>query len=305
MRFTSTGLIKDHFYIAGLSSYPIHLLDCKEPVLFDGGIARAEKVYADAITSVLGERHPKMLLLTHMHWDHCGAVSYLKKRFPSMKIGASKKASDILKRPRAVELIARLNADTESISPALPEIAPSRLTGGPFQPFKIDMLLNDGDVIRLERGLTVEVLATPGHTRDHLSYYVPEKKILIAAEASACLDSQDEIITEFLADYDDYLSSLKRLSNLPVEILCQGHRIVFVGEAEVKAFFSRSVREAIRFKNRVYELLGAEEGDLDRVTRKIKAEKYDTIKGIKQPEAAYLLNLRAQVTHLAEKRSLK
>ena len=305
MRITSTGLIKNHFYVAGLSSYPIHLLDCEEPVLFDGGVTWAGELYADAITSVLGERHPKMLFLTHMHWDHCGAVSYLKKKFPSMKIAASKKAADILKKPRAVELIARLNADTESMTPALPEISPSRLTGEPFEPFKIDMLLSDGNVISLEDGLTVEVLATPGHTRDHLSYYIPEKKILIAAEASACLDSQDEIITEFLADYDDYLFSLRRLASLPVEILCQGHRIVFVGETEVKAFFSRSVSEAIRFRDRVYELLDAEQGDLDRVIAKVKAEKYDINKGIKQPEAAYLLNLKAQVTHLAQKRSVK
>jgi glyoxylase-like metal-dependent hydrolase (beta-lactamase superfamily II) len=273
-------------------------------VLFDGGFAGAGEIYAEAIEAILGKRHPKILFLTHVHWDHCGAVSYLKRRFPSMRIAASKRAAEILKRRSAVELIGRLNANAESIVPALSEIDPSHLIDEPFQPFKIDRSLEDGDVIRLEEGLSVEVLATPGHTRDHLSYYIPEKKILVAAEASGCLDSQGEIITEFLADYDAYVSSLKRLAGLPVEILCQGHRIVFVGQAEVRAFFSGAVSESIRFGDRVYELLEAEAGDLDRVIVRIKAEKYDTNKGVKQPEAAYLLNLRAQVTHLAEKRSL-
>jgi 2-aminobenzoylacetyl-CoA thioesterase len=303
MLFTSTGPVGNDFHIIGLAAYPVHLLDCEEPVLFDGGFAGAGKIYAEAIASVLGTRHPEMLLLTHVHWDHCGAVSYLKNRFPSMKIAASKRAAEILERRSAVELIARLNANAESFIPALSEIDPARLINEGFQPFKIDRLLEDGDLIRLEGGFSVEVLATPGHTRDHLSYYIPEKKILIAAEASACLDSQGEIITEFLADYDAYLSSLERLAALPVEILCQGHRIVFVGETEVRAFFARAIEESIRFKERIDELLDREEGNLDRVIGRIKAEKYDTNKGVKQPEAAYLLNLRAQVAHLAEKRN--
>jgi len=51
----------------------------------------------------------------------------------------------------------------------------------------------------------------------------------------------------------------------------------------------------------VYELLLSEAGDVERVMRKIKAEEYDPKPGLKQPDDAYLLNLRAQVTHLAER----
>jgi glyoxylase-like metal-dependent hydrolase (beta-lactamase superfamily II) len=147
------------------------------------------------------------------------------------------------------------------------------------------------------------VLGTPGHTRDLLSYYIPQKRILIAAEASGSLDSIGNVIPQFLYDYDAYLSSLKRLADLPVEILCQGHRIVFVGGDEIRAFFTRSISESIKFKERVHELLETEAGSIDRVVRRIKAEQYDINQGIKQPEGPYLLNLRAQVTRLAEKRS--
>ncbi len=301
MLFTTTGLIKDHFYILGLASYPVHLLDGERPVLFDAGITPGGRLYVEAIRAVLGKRQPWLLLISHSHWDHCGAVAYLKDAFPSLKVAASRRAAEVFKRPRALELMAELNESTRPIVASFPEVDSSKLIDEPFRPFEVDMEVEDGQVIRPEAGSTVEVFATPGHTRDHMSYYIPGEKILLSAEASGALDATGAIITEFLSDYDAYFSSLTRLARLDTEVLCQGHRIVVVGKDEVKAFFDRSLVEAVRFKERVYEALKTEEGDIDRAVARIKAEQYDTNKGIKQPEGPYLLNLRAQVTHLAGK----
>jgi len=297
----TAGLVKDRFYVSGLSVYPIELLDGMAPVLFDGGVTCAGRLYIDAIRTVLGEREPEIVFISHVHWDHCGAVASLKDAFPSMKVAMSPRAGEILKRRNAVLQMESLNAGVRPIIAALPEIDPVRLIDRPFQPFKADIELKDGQIIELGQGLTVEALSTPGHTRDHMSYYIPEKKILIASEACGCLDGADKVIVEFLADYDLYLSSLKRLAELPVEMLCQGHRLVFLGRDEVRAFFDRSIKATTHFKNRVYKLLEAEGSSLENVVMQIKAEQYDTNAEIKQPEVPYLINLRAQVAHLAEK----
>ena len=297
----TAGLVRDDFYISGLSVYPIELLHGSIPVLFDGGVTCAARLYADAIRTVVGKREPEMMFISHVHWDHCGAVSCLKDEFPSMKVAMSPKAGAILKRRNAVLQMESLNTGVRPIVAALPEVDPARLIDKPFRPFATDIELKDGQIIGLGQGLTVEVLSTPGHTRDHMSYYIPGKKILIAAEASGCLDATGAVIVEFLADYDLYLSSLKRMAELPVEILCQGHRLVFVGSDEVRTFFERSIKATIHFKNRVYRLLEKEDRSLENVVMQIKAEQYDTNKGIKQPEVPYLINLRAQVEHLAEK----
>ncbi len=296
---STAGLVKDDFYIAGLSVYPIELLDEKIPVLFDGGVTCAGRLYADAIREVLGNREPEMLFITHVHWDHCGAVSYLKNAFPSIKIALSSKAAEILKRKNAVREIERLNAAARSIVAALPGIDPAKVIDDHFQSFEPDIELKDGQIFKLNGGVTVEVLSTSGHTRDNMSFYISEKKILIASESCGCLDATGAVIVEFLADYDLYLSSLRRMAELPVEILCQGHRLVFVGKNEVQAFFDKSISATIAFKERVMNLLEEEGGSLEDVVLQIKAEQYDTNKGIKQPEVPYLINLRAQVKHLA------
>jgi glyoxylase-like metal-dependent hydrolase (beta-lactamase superfamily II) len=298
MVFSTTGRVQDDFYVLGHTWMPIYLLDGERPVLFEAGLTCLGRIYEEAIRSVLGDRQPEILFLTHVHYEHCGATSYLKEVFPALKkVGASPQAARIIKRPNAQQLMRTLNQNAASLVTGVDK---NKLLQEPFKPFDIDVILTDGQVIKLEEGLSVQVFATPGHTRDLLSYYIPEKRILVATEAVGCADSTGHIVAEFLVDYESYLAALKRLAALDVAVLCQGHHFVFIGEA-VRDFFSHSIASAKRFKTRVEELLRAEGGSVERVVALIKAEEHDSKPLPKQPEKAYLLNLTARVTHVAEK----
>ena len=304
MVFGGTGLVENGLYVCGIPWSPVYLLDADQPVLFEAGFTCTWRLSRQMISSIVGQRHPAMLFLTHVHWDHCGAAGYLRRAFPGMSIGASARAAEIIKRPNAVTLIAELNAQVTGKVAAIEGLDTSGLSREPFLPFDVDVVLQDGQVSMQGAGITVEVLATPGHTRDHLSYYIPERKILIATEASGCIDRAGQFITEFLVDYDAYLASLDRLASLPVEILCQGHHYVVSGAQEVKDFFALSRKEARAYAARVHELLDAEEGSVERVVARIKAEQYDTNPHVKQLEQAYLLNVQAQVAHLAARKKV-
>jgi glyoxylase-like metal-dependent hydrolase (beta-lactamase superfamily II) len=295
--FSETGKVQDNFYVLGHTWMPTYLLDGERPVLFEAGLTCLGRIYEEAIRAVLGERQPELLFLTHVHYEHCGATSYLKEIFPALQIAASQQAAKIIKRPNAQRLMRTLNQNAASL---VTGINKNKLLQEPFKPFDIDLILTDGQVIKLDEGLSVQVLATPGHTRDLLSYYIPEKRILVATEAVGCADSTGHIVAEFIVDYESYLAGLKRLAALDVAVLCQGHHFVFIGEA-VKDFFTHSIASAERFKTRVEELLRAEGGSVERVVALIKAEEHDSKPLPKQPDKAYLLNLKARVAHLAEK----
>lgn len=301
MIFDKTGHVANELYVTGLSWSPVYLLNVKPPVLFEAGFNCAGMLYEEDIKAVLKGSQPEILFLTHVHWDHCGATSYLRGSFPNLKVAASERAAKIIERPNAQKLMVALSKEVIPHVSAMNGIDKTKLLDRPFEPFHVDMILGEGQVLELDKNLTLHVLATPGHTRDHLSYYIPEKKILIATEAPGCMDRTGNIATEFLIDYDIYVASLKRLATLPVEVLCQGHHYVFVGKKEVESFFARSLMEAERFKTRVYELLRAEKGSIERVMSRIKAEQYDPNPGPKQEKKAYLLNLKTRITHFAER----
>jgi glyoxylase-like metal-dependent hydrolase (beta-lactamase superfamily II) len=297
--FRETGLVEKGLYVTGLPWSPAYLLAGERPVLFEAGFHPVARFYERDIKSALLDQQPEILFLSHVHYDHCGATAHLKNAFPEMKIAASAEASEIIKRPNALKLMGELSRNVVRLVRGMEGIDSSLLLTEPFEPFEVDVILSEGDVIPLGDRRSVHVLATPGHTRDLFSYYIPEEKILFATESVGVLNQAGNIMAEFLVDYDAYLTSLKRLSALDIHILCQGHHFVFVGK-EVRDFLARSIETVERFRDDVERLLKEEKGSIERVVALIKAREYDEKPGPKQPEAAYLLNLKSQVACLAK-----
>ncbi|MBN2034300.1 MAG: MBL fold metallo-hydrolase [Deltaproteobacteria bacterium] len=291
MIFSKTGEVRDGLFVIGAAHFPLYLLKSEKPLLVEGGISVLGEVYRRDLVDRLGNLQPEMILLTHAHFDHCGAVSYLKKAFPGMKIAASPESAEILKRPNAVNLMRTLS---ESARESVKGMDRALLLKDAFEPFEPDVILRDGDRIEIMSGLSVQVLQTPGHTRDFLSYYIPEKKILFASEAGGCAVGSGNISVECLTGFDVYLASLRRLAAMEAEILCQGHFFVYTDQ-DVQAFFARSIRSTLEFKEMVEKSWDQESGDMQRVMAGIKELEYDPLPQPKQPEQAYLANLEARV----------
>ena len=271
MPFAGTGLVAKDLYVAGFPWSACYLLDGKRPVLFESGYTCAGRLYAEAIREVLGEREPEMLFLTHVHYDHCGATGYLKRAFPSLRVAASERSAGIMRRPNAQGLMTELSRQATDLISESYNGDRSKLIDEPFEPFDVDIVVGEGQTVDLD-GITVQVMATPGHTRDMLSYYIPERKILFATETAGCQDITGHILITAPADYDAFLSSFARVAALPIEILCQGHRFVWVGVDEVRDFLARSLSAAKHFREKIERLLYEEQGSIERVVAQIKSE---------------------------------
>ncbi|MBK7726236.1 MAG: MBL fold metallo-hydrolase [Dehalococcoidia bacterium] len=84
-------------------------------------------------------------------------------------------------------------------------------------PAKVDTL-KDGDVIELDGGVRVQVMATPGHSVDSLCYYIEEEGVLFTGDT--LLGSSTTTVWELAS----YRKSLERLLALPnLKVICPGH----------------------------------------------------------------------------------
>jgi len=291
MIIKESGKISDGFYVIGPAAIPVYLLDGSAPILFDGGFTALAHLYETGIKEILGDRKPEYLFITHSHFDHIGAVGHFKKVWPELKIGGSLRCREILAKQSAVQLMRDLNLEGTK---NLKEMGVHPLNEKPFESFNMDILIQPDQKIELSANLTLMSLSTPGHTWDFISYWLPEKKVLIASEAVACYQNDGYLQTEFLVDFDAYLESLMKIKTLEPAILCAGHHAVFTDEDAVR-HISASIEATHHYLAMTEGFLSEEKGDIDRAVLKAKAVEWDDRPWPKQPESAYLLNTRQRV----------
>ena len=286
MHICQTGKISDNFYMLGHAAVPIYLLDGPEPLLFDAGFSGLSYLYVKEIKAVLGNRPPAFLFLTHAHWDHVGAAAYFKKIWPHMKIAGSLKSSQILARKGALAQIKALNQNGLE---ALRSWGVSHIYEGDFRHFTFDMVLKGGREMNIRKGLTLNVIAAPGHTWDSTAYYLEERKILISGEAAGC-----DGICDFLVDHEIYGASLRYLAELNAEILCTAHKDIYTGK-DVRRSMVKYMHLLDEYVAQVQRYLKEEQGDVDRTAARIRKSQWDPRPLPKQPLEPYMINTRIRV----------
>lgn len=292
MIFESTGEIAENLYLLGHPSAPVYLFDNGiHPVVFDAGFSIMGNRYIEDIRAILKHREPSFLLLSHSHFDHCGAAGIMKNAFPQMSVLASPHAKAVLKKESALQLIRKLSREANALAGGLGVDDDNHLD---FLPFSIDKTLSDGDILPLGGNLTLHVIETPGHTRDSLSFHIPEKGILLSAEALGIPDASGYIITECLSNYDQYVASMHKLMALKPEVLCLGHYKAFSG-SDAMRYIDESMAHCFEFKELVASFLSQENDDLERVMARFRKLEYDGKREDAHPETAYYINLNARI----------
>ncbi|MBN2437320.1 MAG: MBL fold metallo-hydrolase [Deltaproteobacteria bacterium] len=171
----------------------------------------------------------RRIWITHFHMDHCGLAGIIAGRS-----GASVYLSEI------EELTVRTFAREEDRASRIRCFAREQgLDGGTIDtvirtfsafrtatsPFSAAGFLTDGDRLTVG-GRRVEVIATPGHSRGHISFHLPEERFLIAGDhilPHITPNLSPDLIAPDFHPLESFLSSLSRVGDLPVRRVCPAH----------------------------------------------------------------------------------
>lgn len=197
--------------------YPVLLKDGDGLTLIDTGMFGQYDSLVQAILQA-GEQLSsiKRIILTHQDIDHIGNLPVLVREIPGVQLFAH---------PGDIPVI----SGSESMLKMTPEL----ITGMP-QAFQeqinafLEQLTQLGEITELHDGDQLpwgggaEVIHTPGHTPGHICLYLPQEKLLLAADELRVADGRLAGPAESATpDMPLALRSLRKLDGLPVQsIVC-------------------------------------------------------------------------------------
>lgn len=162
----------------------------KKVYLIDSGVTDSEKIILNYIEeNGYSISDIQTLILTHSHPDHIGSASRIKE----------KSNCEILAHEDEKEWIENIE---------------KQFSARPVPGFRsfvsksvlIDKLVKDNELIELEKGLSVKVIHTPGHSQGSISLHFKNKAVLICAD---CL-----LLPGNLPIYEDAESTIKSIAKL-------------------------------------------------------------------------------------------
>jgi glyoxylase-like metal-dependent hydrolase (beta-lactamase superfamily II) len=191
----------------------------------------------------------------------------------------------------ALTLVTHGHSDHDEGVPRWTELSGSAVRGaGRGAPFDHGERIRVGDV-------ELEVLVTPGHTRDSVSFLWADERLLLTGDS--VLGRGTSIVAYPDGDLGDYLSSLDRLHDAAQSCgarLAPGHGPVHDDAAEVIAYYRSHRQQRL---DQVRAALAAGDGQADDVAQAVVERVYADVPRTVWPAAR--ATVQAQLAYLAER----
>jgi glyoxylase-like metal-dependent hydrolase (beta-lactamase superfamily II) len=254
--------------------------------LFDCGMAHCADGTIHNVKNALKGRPLDYLFITHTHYDHIGALPFFRNEWPSLRLITTQTGAAVLLKDTPRRVIRELSAA------AIKEYNPKIDTAYNDDAFHVDIIVKEGDTIPLG-GLSVKTLETPGHTRDSLSFLIPELELLAVSETTGFMTPDGTVYPTYLTSYNDTINSIEKCRKTPYKYLSFPHKGI-AEEKETNGFFDRALEAAADCRDFI---LGMNEKKLDQETMfEMFLKKYGSEKLFAyQPRNAFIVNARATI----------
>lgn len=157
----------------------------------------------------------RYICVTHRHGDHCGGATPLESAVPKATVVGHKYAIATLRNP------SRLNEGARALFGEYAQaIHPLRKTAKTWEVIQ-------GDIIDLGRGVSMEVISTPGHTSDHLAYFEPSSRTIYTGDAMGLLGPIHFTVTPTSFPpsfkFNLYKASIEKIAGYDPKVLVFSH----------------------------------------------------------------------------------
>lgn len=254
--------------------------------LIDCGMAYCASELINNIKEKLKDnRKLDYIFLSHSHYDHAGAIPYLRSSWPEVKVLAAEHAYNILNRSNALKLIRELG------NMAGKYYGYNKQIDYDDNLLKVDQIIYDGQKVDLGN-IIVSILETPGHTKCSLSFVVQDL-VFFASETTGCLAKSGKINTSFINSYKDSINSINKCENTKAKYVISQHNdsVIDIATHDYWQRCLEATKESKEFILKFYNDGFNEE----KIYEEYKNKYFDEELKLLQPEIAFEINNKAMI----------
>lgn len=203
------------------------------------------------------------LVIGHSHYDHCGAVPYMQKRYSHIKVLASQNAAKLYAHEKAVSNMRKFSRQGMETMGLPMEFEGISLD---FEAIEVSRILQDGDRVDLGHDLSFAVFETPGHSRCAISLYAPKQQWLFPTDSMAIpVGDGNEFMCTASESFVEYINSLKKLESLGIRICAWEHYGYMTGR-DARGIVKRIIDATRKYKQELEKRM-AQDNDIEIVGR--------------------------------------
>ncbi len=219
------------------------ILGKEKTVLYDCGMAFCADKLIENIENALKKYERKnvdILVLSHTHYDHIGALPFVREKWKSIVVCGAEKAKRVFESDGAKKTISELS------------LTAARLYLGhsidiPLSGMKIDKILRDGDKIFIGENEYLLVLETKGHTDCSLTFVLEPEGIMFASETTGVLETRDSIHVPALKSLHQSIESAEKCKSVDPKIIICPH-FGIIPQKMTESYFDLFIKNANELK---------------------------------------------------------
>ena len=213
------------------------IVGSEKTALFDCGMACWNRELISNIHEILDPLGKTLdyVLMSHTHYDHIGALPYLIKEWPEVKVCGAEKAVKVFTSEPALKTMRELGDNAADLYGA--DSGPVTTDG-----LRIDIVLKDGDVTDLG-DIRAAFYESKGHTDCSASYMIEPMKVLFLSESVGQYEGPGRMDISVLKSFRQSFETAERMSALGAKRIVSMH-YGFIPEYYNDKYFEEYINEA-------------------------------------------------------------
>lgn len=226
------------YYINSPTNIGVYCFKNKNSLLIDTGINNSSARKNDEIL-VNSNMHPKFIINTHSHLDHCGGNHYFKNAYSGCYVYASSKEKLYIE-------------NTELRAAMLYSAYPIKVLDDGYSDLKVDFVLDYG-IIKINDE-KFEIIRLPGHSPEHIGIISPDKVCFLGDSIFS-----EEIINKYsfpcLFHIQDSIDTLKYIRGIEADFFMVSHAEKIYDKEQVNNLVDINLRNIDKYNADILELL--------------------------------------------------